>query len=93
MIQRDPCDGGSIAAGMTAAKVDRCERHNQLLMVYQMSADALAFSVDALKATIALSTNTADYEDMREYIEEARELSEQARTKLEAHVYEHGCHG
>jgi RNase P subunit RPR2 len=70
-----------------------CERHNQLLTAYEMSAAALAWSVDALRATIALSTNTADYDDIREYVEEARELSEHARIKLETHVYEHGCQG
>lgn len=66
-----------------------CERHHQLLAVYRKTVRSFGMSLDALQAAIA--TSPKDSEGVRESVEQARAISEQARSNLEKHIREHGC--
>ena len=69
--------------------VDMCERHDQLLGVYQKSVRTFGMALDALQAAIAISPS--DGQGIQEYVEQARAFSEQARINLEKHIRMHGC--
>jgi len=66
-----------------------CARHDQLLAVYRRTVRNFGISLDALQAAIAISPQ--DSEGVQESVEQARAISEQARSNLEKHVREHGC--
>ena len=66
-----------------------CERHDQLLASYRRMVHNFGVSLDALQAAIAISPQ--DSQDVKQYVEQARAISEQARITLEKHIHEHGC--
>ena len=67
-----------------------CERHDDLLADYQRTVRTFTMALDALQAAIAIAPGD-EYDHIREYVEEARMISEQARINLERHDREHGC--
>jgi hypothetical protein len=67
-----------------------CERHTELLTAYQKAVALFSTTLDALQAARA-NVAKDEYERMRNYVEQTRIISENARIDLERHVAEHGC--
>jgi RNase P subunit RPR2 len=67
-----------------------CERHTELLTAYQKAVALFSTTLDALQAARA-NVAKDEYDRMRNYVEQTRMISENARIDLERHVAEHGC--
>jgi hypothetical protein len=67
-----------------------CERHWELLEAYQKAVALFSTTLDALQLSRA-TVKKVEYDRMRNYVEQTRLISEDARMDLERHVAEHGC--
>jgi RNase P subunit RPR2 len=67
-----------------------CDRHGELLAAYQKAVALFSTTLDALQASRATASKD-EYDRMRNYVEQTRLISEDARMDLERHVAEHGC--
>ena len=67
-----------------------CDRHGELLSAYQKAVALFSTTLDALQAARSTASK-AEYDRMRNYVEQTRLISEDARMDLERHVAEHGC--
>jgi hypothetical protein len=67
-----------------------CDRHRELLDVYQQAVSRFSATLDALKASQG-GVSKQEHDRLYGYVEQARAASEQARLDLERHVAEHGC--
>lgn len=68
-----------------------CERHHELLDMYQNAVSRFSATLEALRAAQASSPSKQEYDRLYGYVEQGRTAAEQARLDLERHVAEHGC--
>ena len=67
-----------------------CDRHRELLDIYQNAVARYSATLEALKMA-RTSPSKQDYDRHYGYVEQARIKAEQARLDLETHIAEHGC--
>ena len=67
-----------------------CDRHRELLDLYQNAVSRFSATLEALRASQG-AISKQEYGRLYGYVEQARTASEEARLNLEQHVAEHGC--
>lgn len=75
---------------MGPVAISTCEENLRLLDTYKKALDLFSAATYALKEARPTSS-TKDYHRLRQYQDQARRQSEDARRNWEEHQREHGC--
>jgi len=92
VIQIETCElapHSPIIVDAAAAPAPACQEKRHLDRVYEVAVGDYGRALDLLESGIVM--DGPEYDRLRQYIEEARLLSELARQALDRHIEGHGC--
>ena len=75
---------------LAAVKYSTCETKTTLLFNWQMATDSYTRALSALSHCIG-TTSTEEYQRLRSAVENARQVSREARHIFEEHIGQHHC--